>query len=522
MGETRDLLLRKGDYVFGSFVKPERVDGYINAVNPGDRSDVLGRFPFSEASTDEALEVAQIGFRTWRRVTLNDRVTIIKRFRDGLNRAQERLARLMTRETGRPLWETRQEVVASARAIDLFLDEGVAALSPRVIDEIGARSDRLPRGVAAILAPYTFPLLTPTTQVAAALLAGCSVVFKPSKYTPGTGQCIADLIDHCRLPRGTFNLVQGPGSVIGQRIVSSPNIDLLLFSGSYATAQAIRQATSGRPELPMVLQTGGKGMAVVLEDAELDRAVYEVMVGAFLSAGQRHTSTARVFVHERLYPAFVENLVRRSRQLTLGYGMNADTFLGPLISEAQRNRYRRFSRALLAAGHEALLEAAQDTPEGRKGFYARPAIFRVAWERGNPFLDDEPPGPVLLVYRVSGWEEAADLHNQAAFRGATSVFSRLENPVLYELKDRLRTGTLNINRATIGASLRMPSVGLGRSSNGASAGIDLLAALTSPRAQLIESRPFDQQMKLPGTQWGDDEDTTLGTGARPGAQVPAE
>lgn len=517
MAPARDLLLRKGDYIFGSFFKPERVDGYINSVNPGDRDDVLGRFPFSESSVDEAVGYAASGFRTWKRMSLNDRAATLRRFRDGLSRHQERLAHLMTRETGRPLWETRQEVLATVRAVDLFLDDGIPLLAPRVLEEIGARSDRVPRGVVAILTPQSFPLLLPATQVAAAILAGNAVVFKPSKYCPGSGQAIAEILDGCRLPRGVFALVQGPGSVVGHRLVANPGLDAVVFSGSYATAHTIRHTTVGRPELPMLLHCGGKGNAIVLEDAEIDRAVYEVMVSAFLSGGQRHTSTARVFVSDKIFDRFVEALSKRTAALQVGHGLAQDVFMGPLISESQRARYRRFGRALAAAGHIPVIEARPDVPEGWKGFYVRPALYRIAWENGHAFLDEEPPGPILMLYRVAGWEEAVSLHNQAAFRGATSVFTQLDNPVLHELRERLRTGTLNINRGTIGASLRIASVGLGRAANGLPAGLELLTFLTSPRAQMVESRPFQNVVYLPGTGWGEDEPTTSGQGASKGA-----
>lgn len=496
------------------------MDGYINGVNPGDRDDVLGRFPFSEANVDEAVSFAASGLRTWRRVSLNDRAGAIRRFRDGISRNQEKLARLMLRETGRPLWETRQEVLATARALDLFLDDGITLLAPRVMEDIGARSDRVPRGVVGVLSPYTFPLLLPATQIAAALLAGNAVVFKPSKYVPGSGQAIAELLDGCRLPRGTFNLVQGPGSVVGHRLVANTGLDAVLFSGSYATAQSIRQATSSRPELPQLLQCGGKGMAIVLDDAEIERSVYEIMVGAFLSSGQRHTSTARVFVTDRIFDAFAEALVKRSAALRMGHGGEPDVFMGPLISENQRARYRRFLRALSGAGHSPLLEGRAESPGGRKGFYVRPAIYRIAWENGHPYLDEEPPGPILMLYRVSGWEEAVMLHNQSAFRGATSVFTALDNPLLHELRERLRTGTLNINRGTIGASLRIAGVGLGRAANGLPGGLEILSFLTNPRAQMVESRPFENVVYLPGTGWEDDDEATSTRDAGPsGASV---
>ena len=500
MDDTRDRIVRKGDYVFGSFLKPEAVDGYINGVNPGDRSDVLGRFCFSEASVDEAVEYAAIGARAWRRHATNDRAAAVRRFRDQVARGQERVARMITRETGKPIWEGRQEVLATIRALDLLLDEGLTMLAPRVIEEIGARSDRIPRGVIAIICPYNFPVLVPAMQGAAALLAGNAAVVKPSKFTPGVGQLLAELWDRCRLPRGVYNMVQGPGTVVGQRLALHPGIQALLFTGSAATAASIRQTTSERPDLPIVMQSGGKGTAIVLEDAEIERSVYEVMVGAFLTSGQRHNSTGRVIVADGIYDAFVSNLVGRVRRLTVGYGFRSDVFMGPLISENLRARYRRYARQLAARGHNPLIDAGTEKTSMR-GFYAKPSIFEVQWDNGHPFLGEEPPGPMLLVYRASTWREAAALHNQASFRLATSLFTSLDNPVLPEIRERLRTGALNINRGTIGASLRLPSVGLGRASNGVSAGLELLYTVTHPRSQLVESRPFEGMPVLPGTRW---------------------
>lgn len=504
MDDTRDRIVRKGDYVHGSFLKPERVTGYINGVNPGDRSDVLGRFPFSEASVDEAINYARMGAPIWRRTSLADRHAAVSRFRENLNRHQERLSRLVTRETGKPIWEARQELRAAVRAIDLFLDEGVQLLRPRVIEEIGARSDRLPRGVIATLTPYNFPILLPATHTAAAILTGNAVVTKPSKFTPGVGQAIAEMWDRCKLPRGVFHMVQGPGAVVGQRMVLNPGVDALVFTGSYGTAATLRGLLKDRPNLPVVLQTSGKGTAIVLDDAEVERAVYEVMVGAFLTAGQRHNSTGRVIVTEAIYDRFVELLVRRTQRIEVGYGFHDNVFMGPVISENLRARYRRYGRVLASRGHETLVEPSA-APSTFRGFYCRPSVMRVNWDNGHPFLNEPPPGPMLLVYKVANWQEAAALHNQTAYRLATSVFTRFDSPILSEFADRLRSGALNINRGTIGASLRLPTVGLGRSSNGVSGGLELIHAMTAPRAMLVESRPFEGMPVLPGTRWHDPE-----------------
>ncbi len=508
----RDRFLRRGDYIYGSFVKPEIVDGYINAVNPGDRSDTLGRFPFSTRNVDDAVDAASRGGRSWRRVGLMERAAAVRRFRDHLAAQQEPLARVVSRETGKPLWEARQEVATSVRAIDLYLDDGLALIAPRLIEEIGGRTDYVPRGVVAMVCPYNVPALLGSTLSAAAILGGNALVMKPSKFTPGTGQFIAELWDRCKLPRGVFNLVLGSASVIGQRLISNPGIDALIFHGSAEAAREIRRTLADRPEVATLFQCGGKGQALVLDDAEIDRAVYEVLVGAFLSSGQRHNSTARVIVTERVFETFTSQLLRRVRNVRVGYFTDPDVFMGPLISEIFRARFRKYNTNLIARGHTALLEGDGIEVPGFRGNYVRPGIFRVNWENGHPFLGEEPPGPVLLIYRVKGIEEAVQLHNQSVFRGATAVFTRPDNPHLPELRDALRTGVLNVNRGTIGSSLRLPAVGMGRSSNGIPAGVEAMRFLTAPRASLTEPRPFDPAALVPGIGWeqqqphGDDTD----------------
>ncbi|MEZ4235111.1 MAG: aldehyde dehydrogenase family protein [Myxococcota bacterium] len=506
MEGQRERLLRRGDYIWGSWTKPERVDGYIVGVNPGDRTDVLGRFPFSEASVDDAVECATRGAVFWRRVGRNDRSKAIRKYRNTLNLQQERFASLITRETGKPIWEARQEVIASMRAVDLLLDEGLPLLEPRILNEREARSDYRPRGVVATLVPYNLPLLIPTVYVCAALLAGNTVIIKPSKFTPGVGQSVAELFDRCKLPRGTFNLLQGSGTGIGQKLASHPGVDALLFSGSYSTAQAIRRTSVDRPELPMCLQCGGKGAALVLGGCDLPRAVYEVLVGAFLTAGQRHNSTGRVIVTEDVFDRFAHELERRSQRITVGYGFDGASFLGPVISENFRTRYRRYGRLLSQRGHQALSEARNREVAGRRGFYVEPAVYAIDWQNGHGFVNDEPPGPTVLLYRVRNWEEAVALHNRLLYRVSTSLFVAPDFPELPEIVGRLKTGSLNINRGTIGASLRLPSVGLGRSSNGVPGGIELLRFLSTPRSTLVENRVFDPTAAVPGVNWDDDDE----------------
>jgi acyl-CoA reductase-like NAD-dependent aldehyde dehydrogenase len=509
LDELRERLLRRGDYIWGSWTKPERVDGYIVGVNPGDRADVLGRFPFSEASVDDAVECASKGLAFWRRVGRADRAKALRKFRELLSKSENRFAALLARETGKPFWETKQEVLAAVRSIDVLLEEGLALLEARILNEREARSDYRPRGVVAILVPYNMPLMIPTLQISAALLAGNTVVLKPSKFTPGVGQALVEVLDKCKLPRGTVNLVQGSGSSIGQKLVSHAGIDALLFSGSYTTAVEIRKARSSAPSCRRCSSAAARARRSWSTTLSINRAVYEVLVGAFLTTGQRHNSTGRVIVTEGIFDAFVAKLSKRAAAVTVGYGFDPNTFIGPVISENFRTRYRRYVRALVGKGHQPILEGGNAEVDARKGFYVTPAIYWINWQNGHGFVNEEPPGPTLLVYKVANWEEAVALHNKLMYRVSTSVFVSPEHPYLAEIVGRLKTGSLNLNRGTIGASLRLPAVGLGRSSNGIAGGIDLLRFLSTPRSTLVELRAFDSSQAVPGVNWSSEEDEPI-------------
>lgn len=489
-------LVRRGDYIWGSFVRPSRVDGYIVGVNPGDRADVLGRFSFSSTSVDDAVGAARDAVGEWSRTTVADRAKAVLRYAELLEESAEDLSILITRETGKPMWEAREEVSSAVRVARLLASDGPRWLRPKVLREGAAWSDLLPHGTVGIITPYTFPLLIPTLHVMAALLAANSVVFKPSKFTPAVGQAVAERIDRCKLPRGVFNMVQGSGAAVGQRVATHPGIDALLFAGSFETAMQIRRATFERPELPTLYQCGGKGAAIVLEDADLDRAIYDLAVSAYATAGQRHNSTARIFIVRRLFDQFCERMAARASDMSIGYGFDEGVFIGPLISDAHRTRYRRHGKTLVAEGHTPILEASNAAIDGRRGYYVRPALY---WVSGGSRLDDEPVGPTVQVYCVEDWEEAVDLHNRMAFRLSSSVFTRAEGDALKELVSRLATGCLNVNRGTIGSSLRLPAVGQGRSANGIPADIDLLRFLATPRATLVDRRPFDASRWVPGT-----------------------
>ena len=297
-------------------------------------------------------------------------------------------------------------------------------------------------------------------------------------------------------------MFQGPGSGNGARLAAHPKLDALLFSGRYQTAQAIGAVLADRPELPVMIQAGGKGCGLVINGCDLERAVYETVVSAFISSGQRHNSAGRVIVTRPVFDAFCKGLVRRTKLLRVGYGMQRDVFVGPVISNTARKRFLKYGRGVLKQGHSCLL-AGSEAKVDRRGFYLKPAIHWVHWERGDALLGQEPPGPTLLVYQVDDWEEAIALHNRLKFRPAAALFVDPDHTHLKEMKRRIQTGSLNINRGTIGSSIRLPAAGRGCSSNGFSGGLALLRFLSTQRSVLQDTRPFDPQSALPGMRWSE-------------------
>lgn len=481
-------MLRRGDYIGGSWVRTERTDGYIIATNPADRSDQLGRFPFAEGNVDLAMSAAADAQWVWPRLPVHDRAVALRGLSRQIQRHAESTAALVSRETGKPLWEARQEITAASRAIDLVVEDGVPALEPRVVQRREAWAERRPHGTVGVITPYNFPILVPALHTAAALLAGNSVVLKPSTLAPASGQAFAEAVDRSRLPRGVFNLVQGPGSVTGARLCNHPGLRALLFTGRYETALQLRLATAHRPELPMLLQAGGKGTALILDEGDLNRAAREVALGACLTAGQRHDSTARAIIDASVWDRVVPMILDEARKVRPAWPGDDNAFMGPLASDALRQRFRAFCGAVETAGHHVMLPSTATGPEGRRGYWATPFVAHVNWQDGHPFLDEEPPGPSLLLYKVDGWEDAVALHNALASRPSTAVFLAPENEAFDEVLTRLESGSVHIHRGTLGTSIRLAPVAYGRSSNGVAGDVDLVRFLAPYRATLVDTR----------------------------------
>jgi succinylglutamic semialdehyde dehydrogenase len=440
----------------------------------------------------EAVARARRAFPAWRDAGLEARAAVLRRFRDLARAAEPELARLIARETGKALWDARGEAQLLATKVDATLAEGLRFVAPLEAGA-GARADWHPRGVLAVLGPFNFPAHLPNGHVVPALATGNAVVFKPSEKAPAVGAFAAELWRRAGLPDGVLGLVQG-GADTGRALALHPDVDGVLFTGSWAVGRALQQATLDQPGKLLALEMGGSNAIVVLDDADLELAVAESALSVAVTTGQRCSCARRIFVARALEGAFAERLVRVLRGLRVGAPLEPGIFMGPLVDGAAWEALERARGRAAEAGGERLLRVEPDLPPPWTG------AGLVRFEKlaqTHPYQREEIFGPEAALYPVDDLEQAIAAVNDSDYGLVASVFTR--DRARYErCVGRVRTGLLNWNRATVGASGRLPFGGERRSGNGRPAGILSAIYCTFPQAHLEHAGGFDPAALPPG------------------------
>jgi succinate-semialdehyde dehydrogenase/glutarate-semialdehyde dehydrogenase len=382
----------------------------------------------------------------WRDAGLAHRVGVLKKAQQLLLDRNDEFGRLITLEMGRPYTESIVlEVEAALDCIGYFAGHGRRHLTQKRLPLHNVlflrRESRVvpePLGVMAVITPWNWPLLIPMGCIVPALLAGNAVVFKPSEVTPLVGALIKDLFRDAGVPESVFSIVQGRGNV-GEALVGA-GVDKVFFTGSTEVGSRIMEQ-AGRTLTPVVLELGGSDPALVCEDADLEAAASGVVWGAMNNCGQNCNGVERVTVHASVADRFIALLADRIRKLRIGNGMDPDTDMGPLASEAQRIKMETVLRHLRARGGQVLLGG---KPVRRlPGHFFEPTL--VAWNRkpSEPF-QEEIFGPVLTVTTVADDGEAVRFANRSPFGLAASVWT--ENPARGRaIASRIEAGTVMIN-----------------------------------------------------------------------------
>lgn len=450
------------------FIGGERVAGdpADESVNPSNLDDVVARAPRGGAAeVDAAVAAARAAFPAWSEASPEVRSDLLDRVGSLIMARAKELGQLLSREEGKTLPEGTGEVMRAARIFKYFAGEalrrhGQTLESTRPGIDVSTHREAV--GVFGLITPWNFPIAIPAWKTAPALAFGNTVVLKPASPTPAIAHAMAEIIHEAGAPAGVFNLVFGQGGM-GQALVDHPGVDGLSFTGSQGVGAKVGEGAMRR-QARVQLEMGGKNPLVVLDDADLDRAVACAIDGAFYGTGQRCTASSRVIVTEGIHDRFVEAMAEHARALRVGDALDPQTQVGPAVSETQLQqnmRYVELARAeggRVAAGGE-LLELAT------RGYYMAPTVIADT-DPDMTINREEVFGPVASTVRVRNYEEALEIANRGDFGLSAGIVTNSLHHARH-FRRAIRAGMVMVNLPTAGVDYHVPFGGTRRSSYGA-------------------------------------------------------
>ena len=447
-------------YIDGTWVQG-RGDQWIKS-NPVNQQPIWRGHAADSHDVEQAGLAARQAFLLWARRPLAERIAVVEAFASLLEQHKTHLAQVISQETSKPLWETLTEVQAMIGKVAI----SIGAYQQRTGETTTAFADGVatlrhrPHGVLAVFGPYNFPGHLPNGHIVPALIAGNSVLFKPSELTPWTAEETVKLWHQAGLPAGVLNLLQG-GRKTGEALIQTAQIDGVLFTGSAETGGVLHRQLAGHPEKILALEMGGNNALIIDEITDLDAVVNLTLQSAFISAGQRCTCARRLIVKRGAAgDAFVQRLLQATQQLLIGeWDAEPQPFIGGVISVHAANQMLAAQQRLIELGANVLLElkALRDNSS-----LLRPGILELTDVTDVP--DEEYFGPLTMIYRYDDFDEALRLANATRFGLALGLVSP-DRALFERLLLEARAGIVNWNKPLTGASSAAPFGGVGASGN---------------------------------------------------------
>ena len=479
--------MSQNNYINGEW-RPANGDSF-SSYDPSSDAQIWQGQSSTAPDVAAAFDAAHAAFKGWAALSLEDRLKPIETFKQIALARKDEMAKRIAQEAGKQLWDAAGEAGAVAGKVDIsvtaYHDRTGKSLRDTAFGQ--AALQHRPHGVMAVLGPYNFPAHLPNGQILPSLIAGNTVVFKPSEQTPAVGQLLMEFYAEAGFPAGVINLVQGARET-GAAVLDSDKLDGLLFTGSAKTGAFIHKHFGGRPEIVLALEMGGNNPLIVWDAADAPAAASMIAQSAFITSGQRCTCARRLIVPAGPKgDAIIEATVEFMDRMTLGSWDEAPATMGPLISADIAGHVAKAAQALEKAGAKAF-RCAQITERG--GAFISPGLYDVS---GIDVADEEIFGPVLTVTRAASWDEAIEEANKTRFGLAAGLIS--DKADLWEdFRKRIRAGVVNFNRPTTGAAGFLPFGGPGASGNhnpGAYYAADFCAwPMASQVADEVQSLPM--------------------------------
>jgi aldehyde dehydrogenase (NAD+) len=427
-------------YIDGAWV-PSTGKGTIDVVN-STTEEVMGRIPAGTADdVDKAVKAARKAFETWSTTSVEERAKYLTRITEGLQARMDEIATLVSQEVGMP--KSLSLLVQAGLPLMDFQNTATLINDVQFEEQVGnSLVVREPVGVVGAITPWNYPLHQVAAKVAPALAAGCTVVLKPSEVAPLNAFVLAEIIDEVGLPAGVFNLVTGTGDVVGEAMSAHPDIDMISFTGSTRAGKRISEVAAATVKR-VTLELGGKSPNVILDDADLEKAVADGVAKAFLNSGQTCSALTRMIV-PRSKLAEVEAIAKATAEaFTPGDPFGENTRLGPLVSEAQRERVRGYIQKGQDEGAR-LVTGGAASPEGlEQGYFVQPTVFSDV-TTDMTIAQEEIFGPVLSILPYDDEDEAVRIANDTIYGIAGGVWSG-DAERAKAVARRIRTGQVEVN-----------------------------------------------------------------------------
>ncbi|WP_058535084.1 succinylglutamate-semialdehyde dehydrogenase [Legionella saoudiensis] len=486
------MMQSKGQYINGQWEKSH--GSTLESINPSYGNIIWQGASATEHEISVAVEAAHQALPSWAALAFEQRAQYTQKFAEQVEKRREQLALLIAQETGKPLWESQTEVSSVVAKINISIQayQERTASKHNATAEANACLRFKPQGVVVVLGAFNFPAHLSNGHIVPALLAGNTVLYKPSEQTPAVAELIIQCWHDSGLPPGVINCVQGDAH--SGKALLAEDIQGVYFTGSYPTGLRIHQQFSARPEVILALEMGGNNPLVIDEISNINAAVYHSLLSTMLTAGQRCTCARRVMVPDSAQgDVFLKNFIKACQSLKVGpYDQQPEPFMGPVISHAQALKHLQSQKKLLEAGGESLLSMsllAENT-----GLLS-PGIIDMTKVANPP--DEEIFAPLVQIHRYKHFDEAINLANKTRYGLAAGLLS--DNEANYQrFYQEVRAGLINWNRPTTGAASNLPFGGVGFSGNHRPSAYFAADYCAYPVASMEQPLLTTPAQKLPG------------------------
>lgn len=433
-------------YINGEWVHSSNTE-MEDIINPANQEIIAKAPKATKEETKEVIQIAQAAFERgiWSDQTPGERATVLFQIADKMEENMDVLSNLEVENNGKTKREAQSDAAESAKAFRYY-----GSLLMSQTDEVFEASDDLqtmivkePIGVAGLIVPWNFPLLMSVWKIAPALAAGNSIILKPAEITPMTVAKVFEIIDQTDLPKGVAHLLMGSGSLVGQTIAESDDVDVVSFTGSTEVGRSIMQAASGNLK-KISLELGGKSPNIIFDDADIDLAVDYSLFGIFMGSGQVCSSGSRILVQENMYDDFVKKYTKRAQTIRVGAGNDEQAEMGAIVSEKHMESILDYIQIGQNEGaHLALGGKRMETDGLEKGFFIEPTVFTDVTSDMR-IVQEEIFGPVVVIQKFTDENDAIQKANDTEYGLAGAVFSNDPAKAMRVIK-KVRSGITWIN-----------------------------------------------------------------------------